>query len=45
MGHAGAIIQGATGNALGKITALKNVGVNVGDQPIDVAKALKELVG
>jgi len=45
MGHAGAIIQGATGNALSKITALKNVGVNVGDQPIDVAKALKELVG
>ncbi len=45
MGHAGAIIQGATGNALSKITALKNVGVYVGDQPIDVAKALKELVG
>jgi len=44
MGHAGAIIQGASGTALSKISALRNVGVKVGDQPMDVARALKELV-
>ena len=44
MGHAGAIIQGSSGTALNKISALRNVGVKIGDQPMDVARALKELV-
>lgn len=44
MGHAGAIIQGASGTALSKISALRNVGVKVGDQPMDVARALQELL-
>ena len=44
MGHAGAIIQGSSGTAESKISALGNVGVKVGDQSMDVAKALKELV-
>jgi len=44
MGHAGAIIQGASGTALNKISVLRNVGVKIGDQPMDVARALKELV-
>lgn len=45
MGHAGAIIQGASGTASSKISALRSVGVRVGDQPMDVARALKKLVG
>lgn len=42
MGHAGAIVQGDTGTALGKIEALRDAGVAVGDLPGDVAE---ELVG
>jgi len=45
MWHAGAIIQGASGTASSKISALRSVGVRVGDQPMDVARALKKLVG
>ena len=43
MGHAGAIIQGASGTAESKISSLKSAGVFVGDQPGDVAKALASL--
>ena len=43
MGHAGAIIQGASGTAESKISSLKGAGVFVGDQPGDVAKALASL--
>jgi succinyl-CoA synthetase alpha subunit len=41
MGHAGAIIQGAAGTADSKINALRGAGATIGEQPIDVAKALK----
>ncbi len=40
MGHAGAIVQGDAGTALGKIEALRGAGVTVGDLPGDVAEAL-----
>lgn len=42
MGHAGAIIQGSFGTALGKIVALESAGVTIGNYPMDVAKALKK---
>jgi len=42
MGHAGAIIQGAAGTADGKMNALRGAGAAIGEQPIDVAKALKK---
>jgi succinyl-CoA synthetase alpha subunit len=44
MGHAGAIIQGSTGTAQSKIDALKKAGVAVGEQPRDVARALRALL-
>jgi len=45
MGHAGAIIQGASGTAQSKMEALRAAGVAVGDRPGDVAKALLRLIG
>jgi len=44
MGHAGAIIQGSTGTADSKISALRKAGVRVGELPGQVAKALKEIL-
>ena len=44
MGHAGAIIQGGTGSADSKISALRNAGVAVGELPSQVAEALRELL-
>ena len=44
MGHAGAIIQGGTGSADSKISALSDAGVAVGELPSQVAEALKELL-
>ena len=44
MGHAGAIIQGGTGSADGKISALRGAGVAVGDLPGQVAELLRELL-
>lgn len=44
MGHAGAIIQGGTGSADGKISALRDAGVAVGDLPGQVAELLRELL-
>ena len=44
MGHAGAIIQGGTGSAENKISALKNAGVSVGELPGQVAEALRNLI-
>jgi len=45
MGHAGAIIQGSSGTAEGKMNALRKAGVSVGDLPGDVASALKRVLG
>jgi succinyl-CoA synthetase alpha subunit len=45
MGHAGAIIHGSAGTAQSKIEALREAGVAVGEQPGDVARALKKLLG
>ncbi len=44
MGHAGAIIQGSTGTAESKITALRGAGVAVGDLPGQVAEELRKLI-
>jgi succinyl-CoA synthetase alpha subunit len=42
MGHAGAIIQGSAGTAESKMNALRGAGAIIGEQPVDVAKALKK---
>jgi len=44
MGHAGAIVQGDAGTAIGKIEALRDSGVAVGELPGDVAEALVGLL-
>ncbi|MFW6109666.1 MAG: succinate--CoA ligase subunit alpha [archaeon] len=44
MGHAGAIIQGSSGTAESKITALRGAGVAVGELPGQVAEELKKLI-
>ncbi len=45
MGHAGAIIQGSAGTADSKMNALRGAGAFIGEQPMDVAKALKKALG
>ena len=45
MGHAGAIIQGSSGTAESKMNALRGAGAFIGEQPVDVAKALKRTLG
>jgi len=45
MGHAGAIIQGSAGTADSKMNALRGAGAFIGEQPVDVAKALKKVLG
>lgn len=44
MGHAGAIIQGSSGTAESKMSALREAGVTVGELPSQVAEALKALL-
>jgi succinyl-CoA synthetase alpha subunit len=44
MGHAGAIIQGSSGTAESKMSALKKAGVEVGELPRQVAEALRRLL-
>ncbi len=42
MGHAGAIVEGKTGTAEGKVKALQAAGVRVADNPDDIAKIVAE---
>ena len=42
MGHAGAIISGASGTAAEKMAALQKAGVSVMKRPADVVPLLKE---
>lgn len=44
MGHAGAIISGNTGTANSKITALKNAGVNIVDNPADIGEVVAKII-
>ncbi len=43
MGHAGAIIEGGKGSAESKIKALREVGVEVGKTPMEVAEIVKRM--
>lgn len=43
MGHAGAIISGNKGTANSKITALKNAGVNIVDNPADIGEVAAKI--
>lgn len=45
MGHAGAIVEGKSGTAEGKITALREAGIPVADNPDDIAKIVAERMG
>lgn len=45
MGHAGAIVEGKSGTAEGKIEALRAVGIPVADNPDDIAKIVAEHMG
>lgn len=45
MGHAGAIISGATGTAAEKVHALTEAGIPVADRPADVVPLLRERLG
>ena len=44
MGHAGAIISGNKGTANSKITALKNAGVNIVDNPADIGEVVAKII-
>ncbi|MDO5836631.1 MAG: succinate--CoA ligase subunit alpha [Methanobacterium sp.] len=44
MGHAGAIIEGDSGTAESKMKALKAAGVEVAEQPSQIADIMKEIV-
>jgi len=44
MGHAGAIIEGNTGTAESKMKALKAAGVEVAEQPSQIASIMKEII-
>jgi succinyl-CoA synthetase alpha subunit len=44
MGHAGAIISGDVGTAIGKIKALEDAGALIADTPWDVPKLLQKLI-
>ena len=41
MGHAGAIIEGESGTAKSKITALKDAGVNVASSPSEIVEIIR----
>ena len=45
MGHAGAIISGGKGTATEKIAALKQAGAHITDNPADIGKLMKSVIG
>ncbi len=45
MGHAGAIISGGKGTAAEKIAALQQAGVHVTENPSDIGKLMKSVMG
>ncbi|MEJ2746904.1 MAG: succinate--CoA ligase subunit alpha [Anaerolineae bacterium] len=45
MGHAGAIVEGKSGTAEGKIAALREVGIPVAENPDDIAKIVAGRMG
>lgn len=45
MGHAGAIVEGKSGTAEGKIAALRDAGIPVADNPDDIAKIVAQRMG
>ncbi|MEZ4647156.1 MAG: succinate--CoA ligase subunit alpha, partial [Chloroflexota bacterium] len=45
MGHAGAIVEGKSGTAEGKIAALRAAGIPVAENPDDIAKIVAERMG
>jgi succinyl-CoA synthetase alpha subunit len=40
MGHAGAIISGGKGTAVGKVSTLEACGISVAESPAEIANAL-----
>lgn len=44
MGHAGAIISGGSGSAMGKITALEAAGIKVAKEPSEIPELLQEYI-
>ena len=45
MGHAGAIISGASGSAEGKIKAMKEAGIHVCESPAEIGATMKKVLG
>jgi len=45
MGHAGAIVEGSSGSAEGKIAALRDAGIPVAENPDDIAKIVAKRMG
>jgi succinyl-CoA synthetase alpha subunit len=44
MGHAGAIVSGGKGTAQGKMDALRDAGVKIGQNPTEAGSLMAEIV-